>query len=321
MSSGPELAPSSPAPIDPLAEAPPGEYHDELVSVLRMTGDQPVDDAPPIVRTEHFRLGRDGKRMRVCHGMRPHELDNDVARLLVDELFAPGWLSGGEVFERVFTGIVRSTVHDPLLAWNTFYGNTLSRIRQEWEGRRAVGPSATAAHSSIADIAPVYQRVLQLVGDGKVVDLGSCFGFLALLLAERPRNSVTASDLVPGTVNLLKVIAENRRLPLETLVCDAAWVPLPDAAADTVTMIHLLEHLEEDRGIAVVSEALRLARRRVVVAVPIEEAPNPTYGHLRVFDRATLRQLGQSSGHCFTVSEHHGGWLVIEKEVQDLDAV
>jgi SAM-dependent methyltransferase len=309
-----ELATSAPSPIDPLADVPPGEYHDELVSVLRTPADAEQDDAPPIVRTEHFRLGRDGKRMQVRHALSPHELDNDVARLLVDELFAPGWLSGNEVFERVFTGVVRSTVNDPLLSWNIFYDNTLCRVREVWEDADAGGQAGDSGHSSIADIAPVYQRVLQLVPDGNVVDLGSCFGFLALLLAERPRNSVTASDLVPGTVNLLRAIARDRHVPLQTLVCDAAWVPLPDGAADTVTVIHLLEHLDREQGDAVLSEALRLATRRIVIAVPFESTPNAAYGHLRLFDMTTLSQLGLSTGHRFTISEYHGGWLVIDKD-------
>lgn len=306
-----ELAAGAPPPIDPLAVSPPGEYHDELISVWCGRADLAADEPPPLVRTEHFRLSRDHRRMRVRHWLRPAELDNDVARLLVDELFAPGWLSGNDVFERVFTGIVLSTVDDPLSAWLTFYENTLGRIRQEVDG--APAPRSADGHSSIADIAPVYDRVLRLVGPGTVVDLGSCFGFLALLLAARSRNTVIASDLVPGTVNLLRIVAEHRGVPLRTLVCDAAWVPLPDDAADTVTVIHLLEHLDERGGAAVLAEALRLAAARVIVAVPFEREPNTAYGHLKVFDAAALHDLGLRSGHRFSVSEHHGGWLVIDK--------
>ena len=136
----------------------------------------------PVVRTEHFCLTERGRRIEVSHWLRPDQLDNDVAGLLAEELFAPGWLSGAEIFERVFTGVVRSCIDDPLLAWSTFYGNTLARIRQCWRT-----PAAAHGHGhTISEFAPVYAHALQLIPAGQVLDVGSCFGFLPLLLAERP---------------------------------------------------------------------------------------------------------------------------------------
>ena len=131
--SEPNRIPSLPQTIDPFASCRPGRYDDYLVSVVR--GEQPRDgaeDPGPVVRTEHFRMTERGRRIEVTHWLRPDQLDNDVAGLLAEELFVPGWLSGAEVFERVFTGVVRSCIDDPLLAWGTFYGNTLARIRQCW---------------------------------------------------------------------------------------------------------------------------------------------------------------------------------------------
>ncbi|MGV9886609.1 mycofactocin oligosaccharide methyltransferase MftM [Streptomyces sp. NPDC003395] len=293
--------------IDPLAAHPPGRYDDELVRVLREPPDAGGPAAGLLVRTAHFRLRRRGRRVEVGHWLRPGQLDNDLAGLLAEELFAPGWLSGSDVFERVFTGVVRSCVDGALPAWTTFYANTLTRIRRSW-----AGPGA-ADHSSIAGFAPVYRRTLDLVGAGTVLDVGSCFGFLPLLLAERPGTAVTASDLAAGTMRLLSAVAAERAAPLATLACDAARVPLPDAAVDTVTVIHVLEHLEPAHGAAVVREAVRLARRRVVVAVPYEEEPTAAYGHVRTFDRAALAALGRGSGLAFQVADHHGGWLVLDR--------
>jgi hypothetical protein len=62
----------------------------------------------------------------------------------------------------------------------------------------------------------------------------------------------------------------------------------------------------------VVGEMLRVARRRVVVAVPFEDEPNPTWGHIRTFDLTALDALGAATGHPYAVEEHHGGWLVID---------
>ncbi|MFE9096788.1 mycofactocin oligosaccharide methyltransferase MftM [Streptomyces sp. NPDC007264] len=292
--------------IDPLAPHAPGRYADHLVRVLREQALADGTAQAPVVRTEHFRLRRRGRRVELGHWLRPDQLDNDLAGLLAEELFAPGWLSGSDVFERVFTGVVRSCVDGPLPAWATFYDNTLTRIRECW--RRP----AAAAHSSIAGFAPVYRRTLDLVGAGSVLDMGSCFGFLPLLLAGRPQNTVIASDLAGGTMRLLSAVARTRDVRLDTLACDAARVPLPDRSVDTVTVIHVLEHLDPEHGEAVVREALRLARRRVVVAVPYEDEPTAAYGHVRSFDRGALAALGHGTGLPATVGDHHGGWLVID---------
>ncbi|MEV8596859.1 mycofactocin oligosaccharide methyltransferase MftM [Streptomyces sp. NPDC052012] len=291
--------------IDPLAPGRPGRYADAVVHVVRET---PGRAAVPgtVVRTEHFSLRRRGRRIELGHWLRPDQLDNDLAGLLAEELFAPGWLSGNDVFERVFTGVVRSCVDGPLAAWTTFYDNTLTRIRQ------CPDEPADAAHSSIAGFAPVYGRALELVGAGSVLDLGSCFGFLPLLLAERRRGTVTASDLSRGTMRLLAAVAGARGTAVDTLVCDAARVPLPDRSVDTVTVVHVLEHLEPGHGDTVVEEALRLARRRVVVAVPYEDEPTAAYGHVRCFTPDRLTALGRRTGVPFTVTSHHGGWLVLD---------
>lgn len=313
----PNLISSLPRTIDPLAPCPRGRYDDHLVSVVRAepprgrAADGPPAVAPavrPVVRTDHFCLTERDRRIEVTHWLSADQLDNDVAGLLADELFAPGWLSGLEIFERVFTGVVRSCVDDPLLAWCTFYGNTLARVRQCWQAPDA---ATDRDHTTISELAPVYAHALQLIPPGQVLDLGSCFGFLPLLLAERPANTVTASDLSGGTMGLLGAVAAARGLQVNTLVCDAARIPVPDGWADTVSVIHLLEHVSPDQGRAVIGEALRVARHQVVVAVPVEDEPTAAYGHIRTFDLDELGELGDRAGHQYSVHEHHGGWLVL----------
>ena len=303
-------------PIDALADIPPGHYEDGIVEVARQGARKGELDRDPdsVARTRHFSVRRNGDRVRVDHRIPPERLDNDLAGLLADELFAPGWLSGAEVFERVFTGVVKTAADPPLHAWALFYDNTLARIRASWDDEPGAGCS------SLDEIVPVYRRALQRVPAGRVLDLGSCFGFLTMLLAERPHTEVVASDIDAGTVELLRRMARHRDLTMGTVVCDSARIPLPDGAFDTVLAVHLLEHLGPDHGSAVLAEALRLARRRVVVAVPFEESPTLAYGHVRTFDLAALRDLGRATGEAFAVEEHHGGWLVIDRDGSPDDA-
>jgi SAM-dependent methyltransferase len=226
-------------------------------------------------------------------------LDNDLAGWLDRTLVVSGVLPP-ERFEEAFVAIITSGAPDPEDAWLAFYRNTLAALCGDPE------PGGTNA-----ELKPVHERAGELAV-GSVLELGSCFGFLALRLAEAG-HEVTATDLVPGTVGLLGRMAPRLGLRVDTLVADARAVPLPDAHADTVLAVHLLEHLLPEEGKAVLAEAIRLARRRVVVAVPFEELPNETWGHVTTFDEAALHELGATTGLPYEVTEHHGGWLVIDR--------
>ncbi len=203
-------------------------------------------------------------------------------------------------FERRFVQIVEGSAPDRLHAWTTFYRNTLAALCG------VPRPGGTNA-----EMAPVHARAASLALGRSVVELGCCFGFLSLRLAEAHR--VTAVDLCVGTVALLRDVAPRMDVTLDVLAADARAVPLRDGCADTVYAVHLLEHLPPSAGRAVLAEALRLARRRVVVAVPFEAEPNRTWGHVRTFDPDTLRALGASTGVRFEVTEYHGGWLVLDR--------
>lgn len=292
------------APIDPLRPSVEGAYRDEVVEV-RAQGPVPTRRTRHMVRTEHFDVHSDGDLLRVSHRVRPDLLDDDLAGLLADELFGPGWLRGSELFERIFTGTVRSSCPGPLESWELFYRNTLARIDRCMDRPRA------GRHGTIAGYAPVYARAEELVAAGPVLELGCCFGFLSLRLAASGRPTV-ASDLSPGTTGLLAAVAPRLGVSLRTVAADAGHFPAPDRSVGTVLAIHLLEHLDADHGDRVLAEAIRLAARRVVVAVPLEEEAEETWGHVRTIGLADLDAWGRATGLAYQVHEHHGGWLVLQ---------
>ncbi|MCH1865849.1 mycofactocin oligosaccharide methyltransferase MftM [Nocardioides sp. CFH 31398] len=301
------LVPTHPgAPLDPFAPLVDGVYRDAAVEVSAQA--EPRGAAGPgVVRTTHFELRPGPGRIRLTHVLGAAEVDDDLAGLLADELFAPGWLRGSETFERVFTGVVRSVDEDPVTAWTAFYRNTMAKAAAP-----APGPVPDGAHGTIAGYAPVWDHALPYAaGSASVLELGSCFGFFALRLAAEGL-AVTASDVSPGTVELLASIAPALGLPLQALVADAAHVGVPDSSYDTVIALHLLEHLDPDHGDRVLAEALRVARRRVVVAVPLEDVADDTWGHVRTVSLADLDAWGAATGLPYDVHEHHGGWLVVD---------
>ena len=236
---------------------------------------------------------------RVRHDIRADELSNDLAGWIADDLVAPGLLDPAR-FEEAFVGVV----HDVDPGWTAFYRNTLAALRSA--AMPAGPPSGTNA-----GMAPVHDRAAALAVGRHVVELGCCFGFLSLRLAERHR--VTAVDLVPGTARLLGDVSTALGTPVATLAGNALAVPLADASADTVFAVHLLEHLPRGLDARVLAEMLRVARRRVVVAVPFEDEPTPAWGHVRTFDGDDLHALGAATGLPYSVEDHHGGWLVVDR--------
>lgn len=230
------------------------------------------------------------------------QLSNDLAGWLDSTLVRPGLLAP-ERFEEAFVAVVTAAAKDqdePDDAWLAFYRNTLDALAGE------PVPGGTNAETR-----PVHERAHELVVGDDVLELGCCFGFLSLRLAAAGYR-VTATDLTGGTIELLSRMAPQLGADLETLVADARAVARPDDCADTVMAVHLIEHLPPTDGDEVVAEMLRLARRRAVVAVPFEDEACATWGHVRRFDVDELAAVGERTGRRFTVSEHHGGWLVID---------
>ncbi|WP_137724947.1 mycofactocin oligosaccharide methyltransferase MftM [Prescottella subtropica] len=264
--------------LDSLAPCPPGRWSHDHVTVEK------VPSGP-------IELVRDGDRLHVRHSLGPESLSE---RLVAEVTASIGDADFGQTeFELTMVGLVRSTVPGALESWTTYYRNSLTELMD-----------------GTADFAPIHDRAADLVR-GSVLDLGSCFGFLPLRLA-RAGVPVTATDILPGTMTLLDAVAPTLGLDIATLVCDAAHVPVPDDHADTVTAVHLLEHVNATVTAQIVAEALRIARRRVVIAVPYEDVATACHGHVRTFDTDALHDLGTSTGRPFEVFDHHGGWLVLE---------
>ena len=289
--------------LDPFAPAPGSAYRDDRVEV-RALGLRRPRRTLGMVRTEHFDVTRTGSRVRVEHRIAAEEVHDGLAGVLADELFRPGWLAGSDLFERLFTGVVLSSAPDAMTGWERFYRNTMDRLT---DPGRAAG---SRPGCNLGEYAPVHRHAESLLAPGPVLELGSCFGFFALRAAAGGRRT-TATDLSANTMRLLAAVAPRLGVGLDTLPADAADVPLPDGSAATVVALHLLEHLSPEHGDRVLDEALRLATRRVVVAVPLETTPDATWGHVRAITLDDLRAWGERSGCAFEVHEHHGGWLVL----------
>lgn len=210
-------------------------------------------------------------------------------------LVADGVLAGQDEFERAFVEVVISCAPSRPAAWSAFYRNSLVELR-----------------AGTADFSPVHRRARSLLAGDSVLEVGSCFGLFALQCAQDGFR-VCAADICPESLDLLAAASDALGIPVGTRLADARALPFADGDVDTVTLIHLLEHLDDDGVDAAIGEALRVARRRVVIAVPYEDRPSPHFGHLTALTPADLQRWARRHPDVPSrVFADHGGWLVFD---------
>jgi SAM-dependent methyltransferase len=263
-----------------------------------------VQRQPQVVETPHFRVTAGVAQYRFPG----KPVDNELGDHIVAELRPLGLVPDAGAFERIFVETVLATAPAPMVAWSAFYDNTLRRLR---------GPKRGAV-DAVSTFGRIYARAASLLKGTSVLDVGCCFGFLPMLLADfEPRLSVLGCDLDPATAALAAGVARARGNPAAFVAGDARRLPVRSGATDTVISLHVLEHLSPDAAGDVLAELCRVARRRVVVAVPLEDVPDPTYGHVRAFDLRALQTLGRATGWAWSVHEYEGGWLVLDRPQAD----
>jgi SAM-dependent methyltransferase len=252
------------------------------------------------IQTPHFLIADGRARPRVSAG-----ISNALADHIAAELVPLGLVPDGAAFERIFVDAVLSTQPDPERAWAAFYANTLRWLRLGDGG----------GTGSVATFARIYGRALSLVRGTTVLDVGTCFGFLPLLAAERDqRLQVLGTDLVPAAAALAGRISLAGGGRARFAAADLLALPVGAAAVDTVLAVHVLEHLPAAVSATALAELCRVAGRRVVIAVPLEQVPDLVFGHLQAFDLPRLARLGAAvPGWSGAVHAADGGWLVLDR--------
>jgi SAM-dependent methyltransferase len=251
------------------------------------------------IATRHF-LIRDGRvRLRSADGV-----SNELAGHIAAELAPLGLVPDGPAFERLFVDAVLAAHPDPVRAWTMFYDNTMRHLRRPEH----------AGTGCVATFGRIYRHVLSLIRGTTVLDTGCCFGFLPLLAAERgPGLRVIGTDLIPAAAGLAGRMSRSQGSRARFAAADVLALPVADEAVDTVLAVHVLEHLPAEASGRALAELRRVARCRVVVAVPLEEAPDPTFGHVQAFDLSRLAGIGDVPGWAHGVHAADGGWLVLDR--------
>ena len=254
----------------------------------------------PTIETPHFLITDGNVRPRFDHA----GLSNELADHIAAELGPLGLVPDGSAFERLFVDTVLAADRDPMQAWAVFYRNTM-------RGLRRPDPGGTG---SVAAFGRIYSHVLTLIRGTTVLDVGCCFGFLPLLAAEQdPQLRVIGTDVVPAAVTLAGHVARSLGSRARFTAADLLALPVADQAVDTVLAVHVLEHLPARVTAQAVRQLCRAARQRVVIAVPLEDTPDPTFGHVQAFDLPGLAGIGNIPGWSRAVHTADGGWLVLDR--------
>ena len=271
--------------------------------------------------TEHFLLARPASpdHLFLVHRFLPAEIDNNLVDCLMQEL--PDLMTSDQAFGYVMIGVVNSIKpYDPVGAWSIFSLNTLQRFREYLDTNTPQNPSTT-----IGTCATVYRRLFSLKVGTSLLDVGCACAFWPVLVAER--DSETHGRIV-GVDNRLDAIHLSQNMATLTGKYDLTFVQLDLlssqfakelGAFDTVTAIHILEHLPEEQLPLAFEQLLHVTRHRLIVAVPYEAEATQAYGHEQVFTREKLEYWGQwcveslAGTARYWCEEVVGGMLIVDR--------
>ncbi|MFL5665875.1 MAG: methyltransferase domain-containing protein [Ktedonobacteraceae bacterium] len=273
--------------------------------------------------TPHFVVCHEpaANKSLLMHRFSQAEIDADLITLIEQELPNVGLLTSPQEYATVLFAVLASTFPAPrnqALIWRHFCLNTLARLRVLIA--QAPEPFHTAA-SHVVPFAAIYKRVMELVVGNSLLDVGSSFGFLPVLMAERASNmSLVGCDINPDALRCSTDLAAVSQMNQVTfLLRDVLSADFPAVGHfDTVTAVHLLEHLTEEELPVALAHLLHVAARRLLIAVPYEEQAQPLYGHQQTFTPEKLdywgkwcveRRGGAARYHC---EEVMGGLLIID---------
>lgn len=277
-----------------------------------------------ITRTARFAVARrpPARLAIVMHTYDERSIDEDVAPLLAEEL--GGVLATAGDYGTALFAIVASTcprsldcptcggLHlDRPAIWRHYCLNTLDRLRP------LLAEGAPTPDTHIGRFAAVYRRVAALRLGTTLLDVGTNLGLLPVLLAERGA-AVTGCDVRPESVAIAADVAAAAGATTVSFRLGDVRSGGLGGPYDTVTAVHLLEHLADDELPAAVAGLAEATAGRLLVAVPYEARVEPLYGHRQAFTAERLRDWGdwcvrRMGGGRWRCEDVEGGLLVVDR--------
>lgn len=146
-----------------------------------------------------------------------------------------------------------------------------------------------------AEMARVHKTIgfLRSVQFDSLLDIGSGRGvFLLPFMNDFPWVRVTSADILPHRVQFLQDLKTGGISQLTAMKADITTITLPENSFDIVTMLEVLEHISQVEK--AIENAIRIARKHVVVTVPNKPDNNPE--HIHLLTKKILTDLFSSAG-------------------------
>ncbi len=178
--------------------------------------------------------------------------------------------------------------------------------------------------ASLSAAAVLYQRVGELCVGERFLDVGCKAGFFSLLLAQRRpfvREAVGVDRDAGMFARGQRLAAERGLTHVRFVQADLLAEDFPSLGRfDTVTALHVLDHIEEEQTTRALTHLLAVTTRRLIIAVPYGTgAPEVASTHLQWFSRERLEAMGQWCLHQMQgarrmwCEDFLGGLLLIER--------
>ncbi|MEV1002344.1 class I SAM-dependent methyltransferase [Nonomuraea sp. NPDC050202] len=268
--------------------------------------------------------------LMVVHDLHLSEIDNNVGKHIRHSLIPmlastrhrfgmdlPVWgvweKEPHALFNQLMTITLYSVHADPYTCSRWFYRNTLKALREP--------PGDIDPTDFIQPFSVIYRRVRELRLGESLLDAGTCHGFLPLLLSAdlpatgHPSPQLVGLDIEEFFIQAARKYAEDQGISGADFLAADLFDPRVEFLPrfDTVTAIHLLEHLDSDTAARALDVLWKRTAQRLIINVPIEETPDPYFGHCQRFDVGRLADMGERLGGHSTTFEDHGAWLVVDR--------
>ncbi len=135
--------------------------------------------------------------------------------------------------------------------------------------------------------------ILRGLNPDSLLDIGSGRGtFLWPMLDSFPLAQVTSAELNAIRATDINAVRKGGIANISAVMMDARKLGFADDSFDIVTALEVLEHMQIPE--AAMAEAIRVARRFVLISVPLHEDANPE--HIHLFTKSTMERMLLSAG-------------------------
>ena len=204
-----------------------------------------------------------------------------------------------DIDERYDTRLLAAYVRGALRETGEPFEKPLDQLTEaDCEALLALGNAAglKTHHFKKKDALPRVNKALgflKAVQPQSLLDVGSGRGaFLFPFLREFPYVHVTSADILEHRVAVLDAMHRGGLENLTAVQADITRWDAPCGGFDVVTLLEVLEHIPNVQ--TAVTNAVRLARRYVVVTVPAKPDDNPE--HIHLLTKPVLTELFHNAG-------------------------